>query len=750
MIKNKDTGDIIVARDDIIHIYNSRGKGASFGYEGNKKFVEILKDYIVFISPVTNPAKSRLVGLKTDQAISQTTLTVLDPDLKIISYTEVINSTINHMFTAWNIIHLITADGKVLQYKEKPFVQKLELLYQRDHYILAIQLAQRAGLENAKQNVIFRRYGDYLYSKGDYDTAMQQYLKAIDNTEPSQIIRKFLDNQRIKNLIEYLEELHEHGKASSDHTTLLLNCYAKLKDVGKLEAFIKQPGDLKFDLDTAISMCRQAGYSDQAVYLARKHEEHGLVVTILVEDLHKYAETMAYIQRLQPTSAIESATKYATVLLEHEPADMTTFLIEYYSGQFCPKKDVIIEHPQSPAIQSPGYTSIATTAVQNLASLIPLPYMSVDGNVRQNKNGEDQSANNPRIIESSTTKDEYVEYKPPEPRQAFASFVDHQDQFIVFLEAIVVSENIQQKEKPSLYSTLFEIYLGAARKVTNLTEKDKYINKARTLIDSNAVPINSSDILLQSSLADFREGTVMVKEQQKLYLDIFSSYASAKDTAGAIKALQKYGSREPQLYPVALAYFTSSESVMSEARSEIDSILTKIEADKLMAPVQVIQALSQSNVANIGLIKTYLSRMIEREAAEVATDKRLVLSYKNDTENKRKELYDLRTKPTSFSATRCSSCAKPLNLPVVHFLCKHSFHQQCLDTMPGMEIDEDEEIQCPICGPQNATLKTIKQAQMDSSTRHDLFNDALTKSKNKFGTIAEWFGRGVMSNNSTV
>jgi hypothetical protein len=41
-----------------------------------------------------------------------------------------------------------------------------------------------------QQNVIFRKYGDHLYQKGDYDTAMQQYLRAIENTEPSQVIRK--------------------------------------------------------------------------------------------------------------------------------------------------------------------------------------------------------------------------------------------------------------------------------------------------------------------------------------------------------------------------------------------------------------------------------------------------------------------------------------------------------------------------------------------------------------------------------
>jgi Tfp pilus assembly protein PilF len=56
--------------------------------------------------------------------------------------------------------------------------------------VLAINLAQKLGVDHSQQNIIYRKYGDFLYQKGDYDTAMQQYLKAIDNTEPSQVIRK--------------------------------------------------------------------------------------------------------------------------------------------------------------------------------------------------------------------------------------------------------------------------------------------------------------------------------------------------------------------------------------------------------------------------------------------------------------------------------------------------------------------------------------------------------------------------------
>jgi len=201
-----------------------------------------------------------------------------------------------------------------------PLQQKFDILFQRDLFVLAIQIAQKTGVDASQQNTIFRKYGDYLYQKKDYDTAMQQYLRAIDVTEPSQIIRKYLDTQRIHNLIDYLEELHEQHKANSDHTILLLNCYAKLKDVDKLEEFIRSPGDLKFDLDTAIAMCRQGGYHDQAAYLARKHSEHELVVSILIEDSKKYAEALAYIWRLQPqlvslTPLVDSRTCYGDFMM---------------------------------------------------------------------------------------------------------------------------------------------------------------------------------------------------------------------------------------------------------------------------------------------------------------------------------------------------------------------------------------------------------------------------------------------------
>ena len=148
-------------------------------------------------------------------------------------------------------------------------------------------------------------------------------------------------------------------------------------------------------------------------------------------------------------------------------------------------------------------------------------------------------------------------------------------------------------------------------------------------------------------------------------------------------------------------------------------------------------------------------------------------------------------------------------------MCKHSFHQRCLDTVAanttsnksnitkngrkfqgqrrnrnrrdprrlddndnedshnsGNEEDKDEEeegqglglegnnsddddddddddtndIECPVCAPQNATVRAIRRAQAESAHRHDMFLDVLGRGKDGFGTVSEWFGRGVMNN----
>lgn len=132
---------------------------------------------------------------------------------------------------------------------------------------------------------------------------------------------KFLDAQRIHNLTSYLEALHTGGLANSAHTSLLINCYTKLKDTDRLDAFIKkstenisnsspdgvegsisQPSTSQqqpqFDLETVIRVTRQAGYFDHAAHLARKYGEHAEYLQIQVEDRKDWREALQYIRGL--------------------------------------------------------------------------------------------------------------------------------------------------------------------------------------------------------------------------------------------------------------------------------------------------------------------------------------------------------------------------------------------------------------------------------------------------------------------
>ncbi|KAF1956315.1 vacuolar protein sorting-associated protein 11 [Byssothecium circinans] len=745
MAVDKTTRDVVVGRTDAIYYYGQHGRGPPYTYEGEKKLIATFNDYVVIVSPPksnqaarTNPL--RALGIGAADVFNTSTFTLLNTELRFVAHQEQMSTEIKAIVSEWGDLFILTTEGKIFRYHEKPFAQKLDILYQRNLHVLAINMAQKAGLGSSQQNVILRKYGDYLYQKQDYDTAMQQYLKAIDNTEPSQVIRKFLDTQRIHNLIEYLEELHDHHKATSDHTTLLLNCYAKLKDVEKLEEFIKSPDDLKFDLDTAISMCRQGGYFDQAAYLARKHGEHELVVDVLIEDSKRYAEALAYIWRLEPEVAYYNLLKYATVLLEQCPKDTTRLFIDYYTGNFRPKKDAIVL-PNSPSPPGMGMGfGAASSAVQNLAALLPLPYMNTSA-VATPPPGDSKSTMSQAQIVETNTDDPPPEYKIPKPRTAFSAFVDHAQEFIVFLEACIKSENLREDDKVDLYTTLFEMYLHIASSKKD-DERQEWENKAKKLVKGNNIPIDTSNVLLLSHLSNFRDGTILVREQQGLHSDIFRSYTAANDTQGAIRALRKYGPEEPALYPAALAYFTSSPEILAEAGDELDTVLRKIDDDGLMAPLQVIQTLSTNGVATMGMIKTYLSTTISRERQEIATNRKTIETFRSDTETKKLELQNLNTKPVVFRATRCKVCGEALDPPMVHFLCKHSFHQRCLSV--DRDVEEDESVECPVCSSANQTVRAIRKAQIESAERHDLFLDALKRGRDGFAVVSEWFGRGVM------
>lgn len=430
--------------------------------------------------------------------------------------------------------------------------------------------------------------------------------------------------------------------------------------------------------------------------------------------------------------------KYARVLIENCPKASTQLFIDYYTGNYRPR----VRHADT--IETPasggGFAAGAVSAVQNLSNLLPLPYMNSSAVASPPTEGNIEPTVSDGAVLLDADDAPPPKYTAPQPRTAFSSFIDHPDEFIVFLEACLADESISDENKADLYTTLFEMYLHKSTEVKSEHDREQWEQKAKKLIEGRGVPIENSNVLLLSHLSEFQDGTTLVKEQAGLLSDIFRSYTSAKDTRGAMKALRKYGPQEPSLYPAALAYLTSDSRVLDEAGlDELANVLQTIDKDGLMAPLQVVQMLSKNAVATMGMIKPYLHETIERERKDIASNRRRVAGFRTETEQRRAEIADLGAKPAVFQATRCPVCTQMLDLPAVHFLCKHSFHQRCLRGGDGVEGE------CPLCAQNNATIRAIKRGQEENADRHELFKDELERSEDHFATVAEWYGRGVMN-----
>lgn len=63
-------------------------------------------------------------------------------------------------------------------------------LFDKNLYTLAVNVARSSRADEAEVANIYRRYGDYLYAKNDYDGAVEQYVRTVGTVQPSFIIRK--------------------------------------------------------------------------------------------------------------------------------------------------------------------------------------------------------------------------------------------------------------------------------------------------------------------------------------------------------------------------------------------------------------------------------------------------------------------------------------------------------------------------------------------------------------------------------
>ncbi|KAJ1979719.1 Vacuolar protein sorting-associated protein 11 [Dimargaris cristalligena] len=724
-------GELVVAREEAIYFYSPEGRGPCFAIEGPKVLVRSFKDYVIIL---TNPDADSQSGLHWLYGASgptggdvptslvptpmvsapNLTLQVLDMRNKLVAFSGNFAAAQVQVISEWGGIFVVvqspesasTESTELYRLEEKSLTQKLDILYKQNLYPLAIKLATHHRYNQGSISEIYRRYGDYLYSQDDYDGAMDQYLQTVGYVEPSYVIRKFLDAQRLHHLTSYLETLHEQGLATADHTTLLLNCYTKLKDEARLSRFLQQGGtDLQFDVDTAIKVCRQAGYADHALALARRFNQHGVYLEIQIEDIGNLNEAVDYLRHgtFDASERVEYLTRYGQRLLDQLPDQTTQLFIDT-----CTR----IEPNTTPPSPRP-FLSVFINHPQNL-----IQFLETVSKRRWHSGSERTAPNTP----ASTAAD--ADAGPAEDE----TLADRKVVWLTLLEL-----HLEEWEH---FTRLATSATPSSDSGDSAAGRQTAAKKVMALLQDRDVDYDWDQAFTLCDMVQFDQGTTWLYESRQMYQELFQFYMDRDDVETVLQLLDKLGTKEPSLYTQTLNYIVSSSTTLTTHADELQPLLAKIERLGLLPPLEVVQILSRHSVAKLGLVKEFLLRSLRSERAQADQDQRLIESYREETEAMRQDIRRLQTTPIVFQATQCSSCQTPLDLPAIHFLCRHSYHQRCLG---------EAEEECPRCATENRMVAEVIRSQEAAAGQHDRFLAKLEDAPEGFDVIAEYFSKGTFS-----
>lgn len=151
----------------------------------------------------------------------------------------------------------------------------------------------------------------------------------------------------------------------------------------------------------------------------------------------------------------------------------------------------------------------------------------------------------------------------------------------------------------------------------------------------------------------------------------------------------------------------------------------------------VIDAISTSLSCTLGDVRTYLNSVLRTEHEQTQADIELTEKYRTDTLKIREQIESIKNSTIIFQGSRCSACHHQLELPSVHFMCQHSYHQHCFQSF------SENENECPACLPNNKKLLDIIRAQEQSRDLHETFHSLLDRAEDPFSLVADYFGRGV-------
>ena len=136
---------MIIGRPEAVYFYEVDGRGPCWAFEGEKKLLGWFRGYLLCVI--------------ADQRTGKHTFNIYDLKNRLIAHSALVKE-VSHMLYEWGNIILIMNDKSALCIGEKDMESKLDMLFKKNLYTVAINLVQTQQADAAATAEVLRKYGD--------------------------------------------------------------------------------------------------------------------------------------------------------------------------------------------------------------------------------------------------------------------------------------------------------------------------------------------------------------------------------------------------------------------------------------------------------------------------------------------------------------------------------------------------------------------------------------------------------------
>ena len=661
------------SNDDFIGEYENLEFSKTWFFDGKKTIVKYFKDYLLFVIFGETESSLQIYDKKYQYFVhyyvgpKKITGVCFDPSDYIYAFIE---ESPNKKY--------------IYKLKEKSNQEKFEIFFEKKFFVDAVLYAENCGFGKNKIYEIYLKKAEYEYSKGDFNSSINEYIKTINYYKPSHVIQKFLDKSKLDYLSKYLEAIVNNidfrirdSEEHKNYTTLLLNCYIMQDNFEKLKNFVDTKGSFFSQelIKSIINICLDTEKINLALEIAKEFKLIEEYLRIILKQ-NKYEEAL---------NILEYSEKSLMQITNQDKIN----LFDKFGKIFLQKKEF-----------SQKFFDIVSKFIEDNCSVIDRKDII-------------------KLIDIFIDSDEYFKILFEKMRKLN---LDYELDIIHKRIELFFSENTE----------------NSRNKIIEIIKNEKFVLKYDTQYLMMLFKYHNFKEGLEAlcEVNKFNQELLNIYIEKKNYEKIIflcEKYGK-NDVSLWWRGLDFFIGKE---YKEKLN--TEENQIFN---SFLEKFLNKLFESDAFIDINILEIINDINSdVPLSLITNFMDKSLEKCYQSLSEQEKNFIDYDPKIKSTVEEIKNLRTKGYLIDFKECSECSLPINLPFVSFLCGHSFHNLCIYS----HFSSNDKLYCIKCKEKKdkleEELKNIKKNK-DIYNEKDKLEQDINNHLDKIDFINQLYSKG--------